>query len=133
MTEMNAKHIMIVEDSPDLQMLLGRLFASEGYTIHRADNGQQALDLLHSMPSLPDTILLDIMMPVMDGIDFRNHQKNDPQLAKIPVVVMTADSNYQTHAKSLGDIEIIKKPILDIHSLIKTIERAQARGTTHST
>ncbi len=125
---MKEKHIMIVEDSPDLQLLLGRLFASEGYVIHRADNGQQALDLLHSMPSLPNIILLDIMMPVMDGIDFRDHQMNDPQLAKIPVVVMTADSNYQSHAKFLNDIEVVKKPILDVDSLLKTIERTQSRS-----
>lgn len=128
MTEMKEKHIMIIEDSPDLQLLLGRLFASEGYTIHRADNGQQALDLLHSMPSLPNIILLDIMMPVMDGIDFRDHQMKDPQLAKIPVVVMTADSNYQSHAKFLNDIEVVKKPILDVDSLLKTIERTQSRS-----
>lgn len=124
------KHILIVEDSPDLQLLLTQLFQSEGYTISRAFNGQQALDLLKSSESLPALILLDIMMPVMDGFEFREEQEKDPRLAVIPFVVMTADFNAQARALSLGAVDVFQKPILNIESLLETA--ARFTGRTHT-
>lgn len=117
------KNILIVEDSPDLQDLLGQLFSSEGYTLFQAYNGQQALDILHEMPQLPALILLDIMMPVMDGIEFREKQSKDAKLANIPVVVMSADSNSQAKALQLSANGVVRKPIKDIEQLLKLAER----------
>ena len=116
-----AKSIMIVEDSPDLQALLGRLLKSEDYTVTKALNGRQALDLLKSMRELPSVILLDLMMPVMDGVEFRAQQLKDARLAAIPVVVMTADSNFQINERNLGETGFIRKPITDIDRLLKTL------------
>lgn len=114
----NAKHILIVEDSPDLQMLLSQIFSLEGYPVCQALNGKVALDLLNTTASLPALILLDIMMPVMDGFQFRQEQEKDPRLAAIPIVIMTADIDSQTKATKLGAVGVIRKPMLDIDALL---------------
>lgn len=126
MANSSTKHILIVEDSLDLQALLGELFEQEDYKISRAMNGREALDYLASVRDLPSLILLDLMMPVMDGIEFREIQRKDPRLAKIPVVVMTADSNSQNKAAELGVSEIIRKPIRDIAGLVERVERLRS-------
>jgi CheY-like chemotaxis protein len=123
LNDKNRMHIMIVEDAPDLQYLLGYLFKSEGYVLSQAFNGQEALDLLQKMPVLPSLILLDIMMPIMDGFEFRQRQMQDPKLSKIPVMVMTADGNPQGRAQSLGIQMVIQKPIKDLDSLFEIAER----------
>lgn len=119
----NFPHILIVEDSPDLQLLLTQLLSGEGYRISRAFNGQQALEFLQTTAELPALILLDIMMPVMDGFEFRKAQKQDPRIATIPFVVMTADYNATIQAKNMGAVDVLQKPILDIDSLIETAAR----------
>jgi CheY-like chemotaxis protein len=120
------KHILIVEDAPDLQALLARFFQGEGYTVSRAFNGQEALDWLRTTPHLPSLILLDIMMPVMDGIEFRQQQKQDTRLSAIPVVVMTADSNPLSKALKLDVVEIIRKPITDLDHLLGIAARLES-------
>lgn len=117
------KHILIVEDSPDLQALLSQFFMAEGYKTSRASNGQQALDLLHSMSDLPSVILLDIMMPMMDGLEFRDEQKRNLDISKIPVIVMTADANFQSKAEKMGAADFVRKPIEDIDDLLMRVER----------
>lgn len=115
------KHVLIVEDAPDLQYLLGHLFLSEGYRLSQAYNGEQALQILRSMTTPPSFILLDIMMPVMDGFEFREHQMSDPQLARIPVVVMTADGSAQEKVMHLGVRAVIQKPIQDLGRFFEMI------------
>lgn len=109
----------------DLQALLSELFKSEGYTLSQAYDGRQALNILHSGKELPSVILLDVMMPVMDGIEFRQLQKKDPLLQKIPVVVMSADSNSQAKAKLLDVSEFIRKPIDNVDKLLAVVERVR--------
>src|SRR4051812_42447802 len=118
MATRNNKLILIIEDSADLQSLLGQLFESEGYVLSHAFDGQQALEMLSTMPELPSLILLDIMMPVMDGFEFRENQKKDPRINTIPVIMMTADSDPQAKAARLGVEHFFKKPIRDIDKLI---------------
>ena len=118
-----AKNILIVEDSVDLQDLLSQHFEAEGYEPSRAYNGKQALEFLRTTPILPSLILLDIMMPVMDGIEFRQAQLKDPRLATIPVVVMTADTNYEAKMKQLHTAELIRKPISNVTKLFEVVEK----------
>lgn len=117
-----SKHILIVEDSPDLQLLLSHLLKSEGYDLSQAENGLEALKLLKGMSQLPALILLDVMMPVMGGIEFCKAQKADMRLSHIPIVVMTADPNSQTAVEKLGVKAFIRKPIIDIEGLLDTVE-----------
>src|SRR5712664_3699531 len=81
--------IMIVEDDPDTREMLERFLQLEGFTVRTAANGQLALQSLQA-DNASCVILLDLMMPVMNGWQFREEQARDPKLSKIPVVVVTA-------------------------------------------
>lgn len=120
------RHILIVEDSEDLKDLLDELFKSEGFRTSCAINGQDGLNQLHSMKELPSVILLDIMMPVMDGVEFRKRQLEDRRIAHIPVVVMTADSNPQRKLNVMMASDFVKKPIMDVDALLSKIEKSMA-------
>ncbi len=80
--------ILLVEDSPVVQGAMRMILEWEGYRVVCADNGQKALDLLYA-GQRPNLILLDIAMPVLDGNQFLQKQRADPDLASIPVVVVS--------------------------------------------
>lgn len=114
------KRILIVEDDEAIRISLTQLLENEGYDVSVASNGQVALDYLAVADPLPELILLDLMMPQMDGATFRNRQLADPRLKHTPVVVMSADSVALTKLKSVSGKACIKKPI-DIEVLLETI------------
>lgn len=114
--------LLVVEDSPDLQLLLQHLFNSEGYEVESAFNGEEALRLLQSQQNLPNLILLDLMMPVMDGFEFREKQQNDPRLAHIPVVLMTAHGDEMTSQARIRPKEFIRKPA-DMDALLESVRK----------
>ena len=116
----NLKHLFIIEDSLDFQLLLQTIFRREGYNVDCASNGQDALVSLRAKTDLPCVILLDIMMPVMDGFEFRAQQKQDPRLASIPVVVMTAHGDIQSTKAKAGVRDIIRKPS-DVQTFLKVV------------
>jgi DNA-binding response OmpR family regulator len=80
--------VLIVEDDPNLRDFMAQLLTDAGFDIDVASNGQDALDKAHDKP--PRVIVLDMMMPVMDGWAFRAHQRCCVTLAAIPVVVLSA-------------------------------------------
>ena len=81
--------VLIVEDDLDTREMLGRFLELEGYTVETAENGKRALERLGSGVGAC-VILLDLMMPVMDGWQFRQEQIRDASLADIPVIVVSA-------------------------------------------
>jgi CheY-like chemotaxis protein len=81
--------VLIVEDDHDTREMLGHFLELEGYEVEKAANGREALDALRAADDA-SVILLDLMMPVMDGWQFRAVQRQDESLARIPVVVLTA-------------------------------------------
>jgi CheY-like chemotaxis protein len=81
--------VFVVEDDVDTRDMLGRFLELEGFQVELASNGKQALERLQSGVH-PCVILLDLMMPVMDGWQFRRHQIQDRELAGIPVIVVSA-------------------------------------------
>lgn len=83
-------NILLVEDDSAIQDSLLWVLEGEGYSLALANNGQEALDYLASR-ELPALILLDIMMPIMDGFEFLKRQQANPKLASIPVIILTAD------------------------------------------
>ncbi len=121
------KHILIVDDSPDLQFLLVQLFKSEGYTISQAFDGRQALDFLQKSPESPSVMLLDIMMPRMDGIELKSELNKDSKFSNIPVIWMSADASALTKAKVLGGVDFLQKPIMDLDALITIVDGAQVQ------
>ena len=116
-----AKLILIVEDDLDLAGLLAEVLATAGYRTAIAGNGYEALDHLRTN-NHPDLILLDMMMPVMDGWKFREEQRKSPALASIPVVTVTADDDARGKAASIQAAGHVAKPIT-IDSLLDEVER----------
>jgi CheY-like chemotaxis protein len=82
--------VMVVEDEAGIREVVAEILALQGYEVTTAGNGLEALTQLRRAAALPDAILLDITMPVMDGIAFRRAQLGDPRLAAIPVIVASA-------------------------------------------
>ncbi len=116
-----APQVLIVEDDLDIRDALAQILEEEGYSVQTAANGREALDQLRSGPP-PRLILLDLMMPVMNGWQFRAEQRRDPALAAIPVVVISADTNVGDKAKAIGIAEFFRKPI-EISGLLQTMEK----------
>ena len=102
--------ILIVEDNADQRQTLADILAHGGYPVDCAANGQEALDHLQQA-RLPGLILLDLMMPVMSGAEFLERQRQDPFLAHIPVIVVSATPNDLAFAVSLGTAGQLFKPI----------------------
>ncbi len=117
-----AKCVLIVDDDDDIRETITIVLEDEGYSVASAANGEEALAYLRAgTTSLPQLILLDLMMPVMDGIEFRAEQQKDPRLAAIPVVVITASGNATARAKTMRANAMIQKPIA-LDTLLATIE-----------
>ena len=113
--------VLIVEDDADLREMMAQLLTLEGYHIDTAANGREALEYLNEAPR-PDVILLDLMMPIMDGWEFRRRQQNDPALADVPVIVLTALDQAQARANDLNGVDFLKKP-LDFDRLLELVRR----------
>jgi CheY-like chemotaxis protein len=106
-----SKHVLVVEDDVDIRDALVGILRDEGYVAASAANGVEALDHLRSTAPRPSLILLDLMMPVMNGWQFRTAQKSDETLNEIPVVVISADASVKQKAESIGAHGFLKKPI----------------------
>jgi CheY-like chemotaxis protein len=116
--------LLVVEDDEGARAALGDILDLEGYQVALSANGREALEYLRNEP-LPDLIILDLQMPVMNGWQFRREQTRDARFAMVPVIVITA-------FQSAGDIdvtEIVHKPI-DIQRLLAVIR--QLLMTVHS-
>ena len=116
-------NILVIEDDLEIRNALTEILAAEGYSVQSAPNGQEGLDLLRKGNHRPHVIILDLMMPIMDGWIFRNHQLQDPELSKIPVLVITADGNAKAKAKAMNALAGIRKPI-DLDELLEAIKTA---------
>jgi CheY-like chemotaxis protein len=115
------KRILIVEDAEDIRASLVELLRDEGYEVLTACNGEDALGLLGASPELPALILLDLMMPVMDGYAFRAAQLRDPKLARIPVVLMSAGGDMQAKVSELGAKGYMRKPFSDLETILAAV------------
>lgn len=103
--------VLIVDDDTDLRRALSELLEEEGYAVEGAADGRDALAKLQG-GLRPGLILLDLMMPGMNGWDFRKAQLDDPELRALPVVVVTASgSDPATIRAQLGPVELLAKPI----------------------
>jgi CheY-like chemotaxis protein len=111
--------VLIVDDDADGREALERLLRFAGYLVASCANGGEALQRLQTAAKLPDLILLDVMMPVMDGAAFRKEQQKDLALAAIPVVVVSAQGELQT---TFDADAYLDKP-LEFRSLVETIDR----------
>jgi len=122
------KTVLIVDDEQANLTLLYRLIRAEGYHCVSAMSGQQALDVAHEQA--PDLILLDIMMPDMDGLEVTRRLKEDPATKNIPIILVTALSDRQTKLSGLsaGAEDFISKPIdrLEVQLRVRNFLRIKA-------
>jgi CheY-like chemotaxis protein len=113
------KTILVVEDDNGIRDSLKALLEMEGYDVLLATNGEEALAVLKSSRR-PKLILLDLMMPVMDGFKFREMQSAAPEISDIPIVIMSADGHVAPKQAQIGARDYIKKPV-DIDDLLNRI------------
>ncbi len=112
--------ILIIEDDEPIRTILGEILRDAGYETAQAANGREALELLdHGCQ--PSLILLDIMMPVMDGWEFARALHERPELADTPLCVLTADANARDKASRLRAMAFLRKP-LAVADLLRTAE-----------
>jgi two-component system chemotaxis response regulator CheY len=107
----DCKTVLVVDDDRDIRDVLTDALEAEGYRVVTAVDGLDALTWLRARTARPCVILLDLMMPRMDGIQFRTEVLNDPDLALIPVVVLSADPSVIVTAKSLNFAGSLRKPV----------------------
>ncbi len=103
--------ILIVDDDPHAVEILTLMLGREGYDCASASSGAAALESLHTRPM--DVILLDVMMPEMDGLQVCERLRQDEALREIPVILLTAKDDMETRARgmTLGVSEYLTKPI----------------------
>jgi len=129
----HSETILIVDDDPDCRETLADILRAEGYRVSCAANGQEALDHLQTH-SQPELILLDLIMPSMNGWEFRRRQQADPALAAIPVVVVSALGSTREEVSSVDAVAYLMKPF-SLENLLHTVGRccrgpaAGARGS----
>jgi CheY-like chemotaxis protein len=113
--------ILIVEDEADIREPLADLLEGRGYGVVAVADGREALDRLEE-GLLPCLIILDLMLPVMSGWEFRRQQLKDSRWSSIPTVVLSGIDNGRREAQRLQAIAFLSKPI-NFESLYKTVDR----------
>ncbi|HYU28124.1 MAG TPA: response regulator [Gemmatimonadales bacterium] len=116
--------ILVIEDDADTRVTLRDFLIGEGFVVHTARDGQHALHVLDKMDLLPDLILLDYKMPVMDGKQFLHMMRRTPRLGSIPVVLLSAATREWSGAH-LEVEDVLSKPI-DLELLLTTVNRISA-------
>jgi len=117
----NKRKILLIDDNDGARESLAQLLEAEGYQVTTAKNGQAALDCLRGLEPDPFVILLDLIMPVMGGVQFLEHRKVDSALSKIPVIVISGKIDSPRLARSYKATEWAEKPIV-LHALLGQLE-----------
>jgi len=108
--------VLVVEDDADFRFLIGGIFRDIGCSVREAEHGQHALDLLKRWR--PDVILLDIVMPVMDGFTFLARKRQVPDLSDVPVIVVSATARPPIE----GALCVFPKPV-DVNDLVQAVKQ----------
>ncbi|MBI4424100.1 MAG: response regulator transcription factor [Elusimicrobia bacterium] len=115
--------VLSIEDSPDLQQLIGLALQQRGYEVHYAFNGKEGYEKVLALD--PDVVLLDLMIPVINGVEVIKKMKAARETRDIPVIVISAygdDADMLSHSLvALGAVEYIRKPF-DLSALVRRIE-----------
>ncbi|TMB00509.1 MAG: response regulator [Deltaproteobacteria bacterium] len=111
--------VLVIDDDPDILQTLGLCLSSEGYRVLMAANGKEALDILER--EHPSVILLDLMMPVMDGWQFVAELDHRGQ-RDVPLLILSADRSVQGHAQQLRASGHLAKPF-DLDELLGKVQQ----------
>lgn len=119
-------HVMVVEDDRDTREVVRLLLELEGIAVTEAADGLEALDRLHSLrardPGAPCAIVLDLMMPRCSGAEFRRRQLQDPLVAGVPIIVLSAIADQRV-GEDLRAFAHVAKPF-DPDQLVREVRRA---------
>ncbi len=118
---MSAPLLLVVEDDPDVREALAGVLHDAGYLTSWANDGGAAIAALRCGPR-PAAILLDLMMPGMDGFDFRVVQRSDPAIADIPIILLSAVRGAERAAEKLEAAAYLPKPA-PIEQLLAVVSR----------
>jgi CheY-like chemotaxis protein len=125
----DARRILVVDDDADLAEVLDRVLEKSGYEVDWAKNGAEALQLLQGKDQHgPDLVLLDLMMPVMNGWEFRAEQLKDPRLSAIPVVVFSGRGKLEGTGLPIGTVANLRKPV-GLDELLTVLRRVFAQAS----
>jgi CheY-like chemotaxis protein len=114
-------NVLVVDDDRDIRDSLVELLQDQGYQAAGAANGLEALEVMRTGQELPCVILLDLMMPMMDGWEFREAQLKNPAWTQIPVIVISAYGDLDAKARALA-VEHLRKP-LALRTLMEAVRR----------
>lgn len=114
--------VLVVDDDEGIRSALTQALQDEGYRVMVAEDGAQALQLLRATQPPPCLVLLDMMMPILDGRGFLQQKHNEPALRDVPVVVVTADRRSLRDAATLSAAEVLAKPI-SLDGLLRAVQR----------
>jgi len=123
-------HILVVEDDLAIRETITEVLLGEGFRVTGAANGAEALLRLDEASvhgDAPGLILLDLMMPVMDGWEFRLAQRRDPRLSAIPVIVLSAGAGMEARLGILAPSAFLPKPF-ELDLLLATVDRLFVRA-----
>ena len=117
--------MLVVDDEPMVRETLGQVLADEGYVVDLAVDGETALERVHA--SKPDAILLDLMMPGMNGRQFLQALREIPSFSAVPVLIMTAVHGLNVNLTTLGASEVVEKPF-NVDELLNKVALAVYRS-----
>ncbi len=122
---MREGRVLVVDDEPMVRETLGQVLTDEGYVVDLAVDGETALASAHA--ARPDAILLDLMMPGMNGRQFLQALREDPAFQDVPVLIMTAVHGLELNLASLGASELVEKPF-NVDELLNKVALAVYRS-----
>jgi CheY-like chemotaxis protein len=114
--------VMVVEDDADIRDAIAELLLENGYLVTVAEHGAEALRLLRENGAC--TIVLDLMMPIMDGVDFRQAQLADRSISGIPFILLTSRIDWSERGRALGALACLQKPFAP-QDLLQAVERSR--------
>lgn len=117
---MTARPLLVVDDDADLREAITDVLRDAGYQVVVAINGRNALEVLARTDPLPGLVLLDMMMPVLDGAGFLAEVRGHPRFGSIPVIVFSASAN--PNLQGLGAKGWVRKPV-DLDALLEIVSR----------
>jgi CheY-like chemotaxis protein len=123
---MSFGQILIVDDDADVRGILAEILTERGFDVVTARDGLEALRVVRTMPAPPSVILLDLMMPGMDGYGFLEERRQDAALAEIPVVVITAARGVDR--ERIGRDTLIEPKPFDLPHILGVLHHLSAKA-----
>ena len=123
---MKEGRVLVVDDEPMVRETLGQVLTDEGYVVDLAVDGETALERVQA--NCPDAVLLDLMMPGMNGRQFLQALRAEPAYANVSVLIMTAVHGLEVNLATLGASEVVEKPFKNVDELLNKVALAVYRS-----